>query len=353
MRAPEPQQTRLPAPVELRARLPLPPRAGEQVAAARNAIRDVLHGRDPRLLVLVGPCSIHDPLSALEYARALAKVARDSADSLVICMRAYFDKPRTTVGWKGLIRDPYLDGSGALEEGLALARRLLVTMAELGLPCAAELLDPLVVPYLHDTLAWGVIGARTSESQTHRELASGLDLPVGFKNGSEGSVRVARDAMVAARAPASYVGVLDDGRVGAVHTHGNPDLHLVLRGGCEPNYGPEHVQAALDLVADQGIARPLLVDCSHGNSKSDHTRQARAFGSVLAQIAAGETGICGLMLESHLKSGRQQLRPGRPLEYGVSITDACIDWPETERLLYEAAAVARAGEGRAAAGGAS
>jgi 3-deoxy-7-phosphoheptulonate synthase len=199
-----------------------------------------------------------------------------------------------------------------------------------------------------------VIGARTSESQTHRELASGLDLPVGFKNGSEGNVRVARDAMVAARAPASYVGMLDDGSVGAVHTRGNPDLHLVLRGGSEPNYAPQHVRGALSLVADQGIARPVLVDCSHGNSGKDHTRQAHAVRSVLAQVAAGETGICGLMLESHLKPGRQELRPGRPLEYGVSITDACIDWPETERLLYEAAAVAR-GRGTlaaAAAGGA-
>ncbi len=206
--------------------------------------------------------------------------------------------------------------------------------------------------YLHDALAWGVIGARTSESQTHRELASGLDLPVGFKNGSEGNVRVARDAMVAARAPASYLGLLDDGCVGTVHTRGNPDLHIILRGGAQPNYGPEHVQRALALVADQGIARPLLVDCSHGNSGGDHTRQARAFRSVLAQVEAGGTGICGLMLESHLKPGRQQLRPGRPLEYGVSITDACIDWLETERLLYEAAAVARPRRGLAAAGGA-
>jgi 3-deoxy-7-phosphoheptulonate synthase len=334
----------LPSPGELRERHPATARAAWTTARARAAIRGALHGSDGerRLVVVVGPCSLHDPTAALEYAKRLSELAEATSDALVIAMRTYLDKPRTTVGWKGLIRDPQLDGSFDLAGGLGLARELLVKIADLGLPCATELLDPLAVPYIADLLSWAAVGARTAESQTHRELASGLDLPVGFKNSMAGSVEVARDAMIAAREPTSYVGLTASGHVGAIRTRGNPDRHVVLRGGPEPNYGPAGVQQALQLVADQGIARPVMVDCSHGNSGKDHRRQAGAFRSVLEQVAAGEERILGLLLESFLKAGRQELRPGAVLEYGVSITDACVGWPETEQLLQEAAAVVRA-----------
>ena len=332
----------LPAPGELRQRLPLSVRGGRCVEQARGRIRDLLHGRDGhRLLIVVGPCSIHDPLAALEYARRLARVQRATADALVLVMRTYYDKPRTTTGWKGLIRDPHLDGSRDTATGLVTARGLLVELLELGVPCGAELLDPLAVPYLEDLLSWSVIGARTAESQTHRELASGVALPVGFKNSTAGDVTVAHQAMTAAREPACFVGMNAQGRPAVMRTSGNPDRHLVLRGGMRPNFAPEHVRSALSLVSDQGLDRPVMVDCSHGNSGKDHRRQADAFRSVLGQVEAGCRGILGLLVESHLHPGRQDLQPGGPLRYGVSITDSCIGWSETEQLLSEAAATVR------------
>lgn len=343
--------TPLPAPGELVRACPLSAAARECVEAGRRQIRDVLHGRDAhRLLVLIGPCSIHDPAGALQYARKLAVLADATRDALVVVMRTYFDKPRTTTGWKGLIRDPYLDGSGELAVGLQTARRLLCELGDLGLACGSELLDPLAVPYLHDGLAWGVIGARTSESQTHRDLASGMAMPIGFKNGVRGELSVAHDAIVAASRPAAYLGLTEDGRPGAVRTRGNPDLHLVLRGGDTPNYGPRDVARALAPLA-AGPARPLVIDCSHGNSGGDSARQADALRSALGQYAAGETRISGVMLESYLKAGRQSLRPGIAPAPDISVTDDCIGWEETEQLLYEAAATVRSRSGLRAAGG--
>lgn len=337
-----PRGARLPGPGDLRASLPIGPEIDREVSAARDAIRDALHGRDPeRLVIVTGPCSIHDRESALEYAAALRRVARDTRDQLVVVMRTYFDKPRTTVGWKGLINDPFLDGSRDVRAGLALARSILRDTAELGVACGGELLDPLAVPYLEDLLAWGVIGARTVESQPHRELASGAAMPIGFKNDTAGSIERARDAMTAARVPHSHVGVDARGRPSVVHTRGNPDGHLVLRGGPRPNHDPASVRRALELTADQGPARPIMVDCSHGNSGKDHTRQTAVFRDVLEQVLDGQPGLLGLMLESHLRPGRQDLpaEGGGSLAFGVSITDACIGWDETEGLLYEAAAV--------------
>ncbi len=350
MSAPQPESPSaaapLPAPAELRARFPISTRVARLVRTARDGIRAVLHGCDrARLVMVVGPCSIHDPVSALEYARALAVVARNTEDALLIVMRTYLDKPRTTLGWKGLIRDPWLDGSDDLGEGFSLARRLLCDISELGVPCATELLDPFSVPYLEDLLSWGVIGARTSESQTHRELASGLDLPVGFKNGMRGDLGIARDAMIAAREPAVFVAIDLEGRACVTRTRGNRDCHLVLRGGTRPNHGPKDVRCASELVADQGIARPIMVDCSHGNSGKDPSRQPGVLRVVLAQLADPSAGIMGAMLESHLRPGHQDLRPGRPLAYGISITDGCLGWHETEQLLYEAAAAVRTRRG--------
>ena len=333
----------LPAPAELRRRLPLGTDGARSTRAAREAIRGIVHGRDrDRLVVVVGPCSIHDPRAALEYARALSKVATATQDALVLVMRTYFDKPRTTVGWKGLIRDPHLDGRGDLASGLGLARRLVCAISELGLPCGTELLDPLAVPYLHDALAWGAIGARTAESQTHRELAASLALPVGFKNSVQGNLEPALNALIAAREPESFAAPGDDGRLVVRRAQGNPDGHLILRGGVRPNYRPADVECALRAVGAGAEARPIMVDCSHGNSGGDPARQSAAFHSVLEQYASGQTGICGLMLESHLREGRQDPAAPGSLRYGVSITDACIGWEQTEQLLYGAAAAVRA-----------
>ncbi len=333
----------LTSPRAIKAELPLTPVAATTVLDGRQAIRDVLHGRDAeRLVVVVGPCSIHDPEAALEYARRLRRVAADTADSLVLVMRTYFEKPRTTVGWKGLINDPHLDGSCDLPAGLRLARRLLLEVNALGLPCAGEILDPIVPQYIADLLSWAAIGARTTESQTHREMASGLSMPVGFKNGTDGGLQVALNAMISARHPHSFLGIDADGAVSVVQTTGNPDRHIVLRGGArETNYGPGAIAAAADLVATEAIARPLMIDCSHDNSHKDHARQSSVCRAVLDQVRAGERRIMGVMLESNLHAGRQNWMPDRPLAYGVSITDACIDWETTEALLHEIAAAVR------------
>jgi len=339
-------QRRLTTPRAVKAGLPLTSAAAATVRVGRQAIRDVLHGRDTRrLIAIVGPCSIHDPEAAHEYAAGLARIADATREALVVVMRTYFEKPRTTVGWKGLINDPHLDGSCDLPAGLELARRLLLDVNGLGVPCASELLDPIVPQYIADLLSWAAIGARTTESQTHREMASGLSMPVGFKNGTDGGLRVARDAIISARHPHHFLGIDADGAAAVIQTTGNPDRHIVLRGGArDANYGPEAIAAAAALIADEQIARPILVDCSHDNSAKNHQRQAIACRAVLAQARAGEARIMGVMLESNLRPGRQDWIPDRPLAYGVSITDACIGWEETEALLYELAeGVARRG----------
>jgi 3-deoxy-7-phosphoheptulonate synthase len=329
----------LTTPRELKARLPLGERAADSVSRARRSIRDLLHGRDRRrLLLIVGPCSIHDSESAIEYARRLQRVAAATSDALLIVMRTYFEKPRTTIGWKGLINDPRLDGSCDVAGGLETARRILLEINGLGLPCAAEMLDPIAPSYLADLVSWAVIGARTSESQTHREMASGLAMPVGFKNGTDGGLDRALHAMVAARHPHRFIGVDHDGATSLVQTRGNPDRHIILRGGASgPNYSAEHVARAAALVGAEGIARPVMVDCSHDNSGKDHTGQARVCRSVLSQFLQGQEALLGMLVESHLFPGRQSWMEGTPLAYGVSITDACIGWEETEDLLLETA----------------
>ncbi|AXY42871.1 3-deoxy-7-phosphoheptulonate synthase [Halomonas sp. JS92-SW72] len=327
----------LPTPGELRRELPLTPELARRVEAQRRAIRDILAGRDDRLLVVVGPCSVHDPEAALEYARRLAELAPKVADRLLLVMRVYVEKPRTTVGWKGLAYDPDLDGSGDMARGLEVSRRLMREVAELGLPVATELLQPMLAPYLEDLLAWVAIGARTTESQLHRELASGLEAVVGFKNATGGDIGVALDAMRAAAHPHQHFGLDPDGRPVVRETAGNAHTHLVLRGGHgEPNYQATHVQAARRALEEAGLTPRLMVDCSHANARKDHRRQSEVLLDVLAQRLAGERALAGLMIESHLHEGKQALSPGR-LRHGVSVTDACIGWETTEHLLLSAA----------------
>ncbi|WP_280546347.1 MULTISPECIES: 3-deoxy-7-phosphoheptulonate synthase [unclassified Halomonas] len=327
----------LPTPGELRRELPLSPELAARIEAQRQAIHEILAGHDGRLLVVVGPCSIHDPEAALAYARRLAALAPQVEDRLLPVMRVYVEKPRTTVGWKGLAYDPDLDGSDDMARGLEVSRRLMREVAELGLPVATELLQPMLAPYLEDLLSWVAIGARTTESQLHRELASGLDAAVGFKNATGGDIGVALDAMRAAAHPHSHFGLDEDGRPVVAETDGNPHTQLVLRGGYgEPNYQAAHVQAARHALEDAGLSPRLMVDCSHANARKDHRRQSEVLLDVLAQRQAGETALAGLMLESHLHEGKQPLDPGR-LRHGVSVTDACIGWETTEHLLLTAA----------------
>ena len=312
---------------------PASEKAAETVFRTRNAIHRILHGANDRLLVIVGPCSIHDPAAAREYASRL-NVIRDELDAeLVIVMRVYFEKPRTTVGWKGLINDPRLDGSFRINEGLRTARELLLDIASLGLPTATEFLDMITPQYIADLISWGAIGARTTESQVHRELASGLSCPVGFKNGTDGNVRIAIDAIKAAASPHHFLSVTKAGHSAIVSTNGNEDCHIILRGGKTTNYDAASVDAAAREVAAAGLAARLMVDCSHANSRKRHENQIEVAGSVAAQLAAGEQRVIGVMIESHLNSGRQDLQPGVPLEYGKSITDGCIGWDETVGVL--------------------
>ena len=326
----------LPSPALLRQRLPLEPALSARVHEQRQSIRALLDGRDPRLLVVVGPCSIHDPEAALEYARLLADLAPEVDDQLLLVMRAYMEKPRTTVGWKGLVYDPHLDGSHAMGDGLQLSRRLMLDMLALGLPLATELLQPMVAGYFDDLLAWAAIGARTSESQIHRELVSGLDLPVGFKNGTDGSLGIACDAMRSAAHAHSHFGLDDLGHPARVRTAGNRDTHLVLRGGhAGPNYDAVSVAAAREALHKQGIAPRIMVDCSHANSGKDPLRQPAVLADVLTQRLAGDGSLRGVMLESHLFDGCQPL--SGELQYGVSITDGCLGWRGTEAMLREAA----------------
>jgi 3-deoxy-7-phosphoheptulonate synthase len=311
--------------------------ATEKVATtvfqARGAIHRILHGDDDRLLVIVGPCSIHDPKAALDYAQRLAAIKTRLGDDLEIVMRVYFEKPRTTVGWKGLINDPRLDGSFRINDGLRIARGLLLDIAELGLPTATEFLDMITPQYVADLISWGAIGARTTESQVHRELASGLSCPVGFKNGTDGNVRIAVDAIKAAASPHHFLSVTKAGHSAIVSTKGNEDCHIILRGGKTINYDAASVDAAGREVAGAGLAARLMIDVSHANSQKRHENQIRVGAEVAAQLAGGEERIIGVMVESHIKAGRQDLLAGKPLEYGVSITDGCIGWEETVTLL--------------------
>lgn len=342
-RPPVPESQPLPTPASLRARHPLPPAVRASIERTRRAIADVLHGRDgERLVVVVGPCSIHDPDEALEYGRRLAHAAARHRDALCVVMRTYFEKPRTRVGWKGFLHDPHLDGSDDMALGLERARSLLLELSALGLACGAEVLDPLASAYLEDLLSWGCIGARTSESQVHRQLASGLPMPVGFKNATDGNVTVAHDAMAAARRPHSYLGLGGDGRAAVCRSRGNPDVHLVLRGGGGvPNDDPETVAWAAARARREGLRRPVFVDCSHGNSHKNERLQGSVCRRVAAQVREGHRVIGGVMIESSLEAGRQDWSPEAPLAKGVSITDACIDWSETESLLEEIADAAR------------
>ncbi|SIQ31174.1 3-deoxy-7-phosphoheptulonate synthase [Aquipseudomonas alcaligenes] len=334
--------TPLPSPTDLRQRLPLSTTLASQVQTQREAIRAVLDGSNPRLLVVVGPCSLHDPMSALEYADRLAALAPEVSDQLLLVMRAYVEKPRTTIGWKGLVYDPQLDGSGDMAGGLELSRRLMLAMLERGLPVATELLQPLVAGYFDDLLGWAAIGARTSESQVHRELVSGLDVPVGFKNGTDGSLSIACDAMRSAAHPHQHFGVDDLGRPALVETAGNPDTHLVLRGGHSgPNHDAASVAVARASLEKQGIAARIMVDCSHANSGKDPLRQPAVLRDVLDQRLAGDTSLRGVMLESHLFDGCQPL--SAELRYGMSITDGCLGWSGTEAMLREAAERLRGG----------
>ncbi|WJN58093.1 3-deoxy-7-phosphoheptulonate synthase [Pseudomonas sp. SO81] len=334
--------TPLPSPTDLRQRLPLSAALASQVQTQREAIRAVLDGSDPRLLVVVGPCSLHDPISALEYADRLAALVPEVSDQLLLVMRAYVEKPRTTIGWKGLVYDPQLDGSGDMAGGLELSRRLMLAMLERGLPVATELLQPLVAGYFDDLLGWAAIGARTSESQVHRELVSGLDVPVGFKNGTDGSLSIACDAMRSAAHPHQHFGVDGLGRSALVETDGNPDTHLVLRGGHSgPNHDAASVAVARASLEKQGIAARIMVDCSHANSGKDPLRQPAVLRDVLDQRLAGDASLRGVMLESHLFDGCQAL--SSELRYGVSITDGCLGWSGTEAMLREAAERLRAG----------
>jgi len=312
------------------------------VERSREAIARVLHGQDDRLVVVVGPCSIHDHDQAIDYGRRLKAVSDELAGDLLIVMRAYFEKPRTTVGWKGYINDPHLDGSFAINEGLEMARRLLLDLTTLGLPLGTEFLDLLSPQYISDLVAWGAIGARTTESQSHRQLASGLSCPVGFKNGTDGSIKVAADAMLAARAPHAFMGMTKMGVAAIFETRGNDDCHVILRGGKSPNYDAAHVAAACDTLRSAGLREQVMIDVSHGNSSKQYRRQIEVAHDVANQIAAGERRITGVMIESHLDEGRQDLQPGVALKPGVSITDACISFAQTVPVLQGLAQAVRA-----------
>lgn len=309
--------------------------------AARRGIHRILHGADDRLLVVIGPCSIHDPDSALDYAKRLKRESDRLRDDLLVVMRVYFEKPRTTVGWKGLINDPALDGSFKINDGLRLARRLLLAINALGLPCGTEFLDTISPQYTADLVSWGAIGARTTESQIHRELASGLSCSVGFKNGTDGNVRVAIDAIRAAASPHHFLSVTKAGHSAIVATLGNEDCHLILRGGKSSNYDAESVEAACRELGAAGVAARVMIDFSHANSRKQHQLQCAVADDVARQIAAGDERICGAMIESHLKAGRQDIVPGQPLEYGLSVTDACINWEDSVALLDQLADAVR------------
>ncbi|MCK3659001.1 phospho-2-dehydro-3-deoxyheptonate aldolase [Pasteurellaceae bacterium Pebbles2] len=321
-------------PAELKQKLPLPQNLRSQIEQHRAEISKIIHKEDPRLLVVIGPCSVHDTEAALEYARRLKKLADEVKDELYIVMRVYFEKPRTTVGWKGLINDPKIDGTFDVETGLHIARKLLLDLVEMGLPLATEALDPLTPQYLADLFSWSAIGARTTESQTHRELASGLSMAVGFKNGTDGSLATAINALKAASMGHSFIGINQQGQVNLLHTEGNPDGHVILRGGKTPNFEAPFVQQCEIELANAGLETAIMIDCSHGNSNKDYRRQPAVAENAVDQIVAGSQSIIGLMLESNINAGNQSAeQPVSQMKYGVSITDACIDWETTDELL--------------------
>ena len=330
------------SPAVLLEELPVTPEVESLVERTRHAIARVLRGEDDRLLVVVGPCSIHDRDQALDYARLLEPVARELDRDLIVVMRVYFEKPRTTVGWKGFINDPRLDGSFRINEGLRRARELLLEINALGLPAGTEFLDLLSPQYVSDLIAWGAIGARTTESQSHRQLASGLSCPVGFKNGTDGGIQMAADALAAAAAPHAFMGMTKMGVAAIFETRGNRDCHVILRGGKAPNYDAASVQAACAALEGVGQRPQVMIDCSHANSAKQHRRQLDVAANVARQIAGGEARIVGVMIESHLHEGRQNLVPGTPLARGVSITDACVGWADTEPALRALAQAVRA-----------
>jgi 3-deoxy-7-phosphoheptulonate synthase len=331
------QQTLLP-PSQLHDAVPATARASQTVGRARADVVDVLQGLNKRLLVVVGPCSIHDTVAAMDYANRLKALADELADQLLVVMRVYFEKPRTTVGWKGLINDPRMDDSFHIEEGLHLARQLLVDLNDMGLPCGTEALDPITPQYLGDLIAWSAIGARTTESQTHREMASGLSSPVGFKNGTDGSLEVALNAMLSAAQPHVFLGINGDGQVALTQTRGNAYGHLILRGGAQPNYDSVNVAQAEAELTQAKLSANIVVDCSHGNSRKNHALQSLVLKDVVSQIVEGNQSIKGVMLESNLGEGNQKLGNPAELRYGVSITDACLGWDATAAGLREAAA---------------
>jgi 3-deoxy-7-phosphoheptulonate synthase len=321
------------APMQVMRELAATERAEQATFAGRKAVHDILRGADDRLLVVVGPCSIHDAKAALDYAARLAAERERLKADLAIVMRVYFEKPRTTVGWKGFINDPHLDETFDINEGIRLARKLLLEINELGVPCGTEFLDLISPQYIADLIAWGAIGARTTESQSHRQLASGLSCPVGFKNGTDGNIRIAVDAIKAASARHHFISVTKSGHVAVFKTAGNEDCHVILRGGKQPNYDAASVEAACRELGAAGLAQHVMIDFSHANSSKQYQKQVDVGADVSAQLAAGERRIAGVMIESHINPGRQDLTPGKALEYGVSITDACLGWADTVKLL--------------------
>ena len=322
-------------PIDLVNKLPITPQIERTVISGRDQVRSILNGQDKRLMMIVGPCSIHNEEAALEYAQRLVDFSKKLSDRLLILMRVYFEKPRTTIGWKGYIYDPHLDGTLDIETGLHRARALLLKIGEIGMYAGTEFLDPVVPQYLAGLVTWSTIGARTTESQIHRQMASGLSMPVGFKNGTDGNAQIAVDAMVSARSPHGFLGLDHQGRTALIRTTGNPDGHIVLRGGNSgPNFGAVTIDQAQKQLKAAGVRSQLLVDCSHGNSSKDHTKQAKAFKDVVEQRVEGNTDIIGCMVESNLAPGKQDLGDDpSQLNYGGSITDACIGWEETEELL--------------------
>ena len=323
-------------PEELKRQLPATEEVKRGISQNREIVRSIIDGTDNRLLLVVGPCSIHNPREAIDYAERLKTLSESVNDKLFIVMRAYFEKPRSTVGWKGLINDPHLDDSFKIAEGLAMARKLLLEISKLGLPLANEALDPITPQYLQELFSWTAIGARTSESQTHREMASGLSCPVGFKNGTDGSLDVALNALQSVKSPHRFLGISPDGKVSIVTTKGNAHAHVVLRGGTNgPNYYPENIAVCEEELESIGATQAIMVDCSHANSNKDHTKQGSVLEAVAEQISVGNKSIRGVMLESNLNPGNQKVDSSQELQYGVSITDACIGWEETERLLRD------------------
>jgi 3-deoxy-7-phosphoheptulonate synthase len=334
------ETVRLIPPRQFKEELPIAETNVDAVVKGREDVKAILQGKDPRMMIIVGPCSIHDPKGALDYAKRLNELRKEFENRLCLIMRVYFEKPRTTVGWKGLINDPNLNGTYDIENGLKIARKLLLDITAMGLPAATEFLDPIVPQYTAQLISWAAIGARTTESQTHREMASGLSMPVGYKNGTDGSLQIAIDAMTAARQPHSFLGIDQEGVTSIFRTSGNPDGHIVLRGGkVRTNYDAESIQEEVETLAKAGLPPQLMVDCSHANSGKQHARQEEVWRSVVKQRVAGNTAITGVMIESNLSEGSQKLNDPQDLKFGVSITDACVSWETTERMLrqgYEA-----------------